>query len=455
MADKTSIVEYNRIEKVDIHGDDHHASSTDVDVTTAIGSEIDEKHDDPNTEAAAPLVPPDGGFGWVVVAGCFFAVFASYGFLNSFGVYAEYYKSSQYKSTPSAVVGLIGTLQVATLNLSAPLSGWLTEHLGFNVVIALGGLIMAIGMVITSFATHIWMQLVFQGILTGLGASMVVTLAITVPAQWFTNKRGLATGIAFAGAGFGGVAFAPILRALISSVGIEWASRISGIIVAVLVAVSSLAVRRFLPPSATRQRFFDFTQLKDMRAAMFIVYSILFYGVIFIPFFYLPLFATRNGYSASTGSTLALLANLGSAFGRILGGFVSDRIGKFNTLILSISLALLSTLVLWLPFQTIGTAATYAVLYGIASGGQITMLSVTVAQVFGVARLQSMMGLVMAFGAVGVLPGTPGAGQLLDSLGHGTNFTPLIVYFAIVLALQLIAPIYLRLSLSKKVFVKY
>ncbi|KAI8868098.1 MFS general substrate transporter, partial [Ramicandelaber brevisporus] len=245
-------------------------------------------------------------------------------------------------------------------------------------------------------------------------------LATTVPSQWFTRKRGLAIGIAYSGAGFGGAAFSPVLRTLISTVGIAWATRISGIIVGLLICLSALGIRRQSHHLAIPTRsvnMYDFGQLRDTRVVLFCAYSVLFYGNVFIPFFYLPLFATRNGHSATDGSTLVLLGTMCSGVGRILGGFVSDRIGKLNTLILSISLAFVSTLVLWLPFKAIGTAAVYSMLYGLASGSQFALLSVTVAQVFGVERHQCMMGLVMAFGAVGVLPGTPGAGLLLDGLG--------------------------------------
>ncbi|KAI8867193.1 MFS general substrate transporter [Ramicandelaber brevisporus] len=409
----------------------------------------------PEPSPAAPaIVPPDGGYGWVVVASCFFCIFAAYGFLNSFGVYAEYYKNTAYTTTPSAVITLIGVLQVAFLNLTAPVAGWLADHLHFNVVIAVGGVIMCLGMVIASFATHIWMLLVFQGAMVGIGASLVVTLSITVPAQWFTSKRGLASGIVFSGSGFGGVAFSPIIRKLMTTVGFGWTARISGIIVGVLIVIASIGIRRLFPP-APRAKLFDISRFKDIKMIMFALYSILMFGVFFIPYYYLPIFTTRHGYSASVGSMLALLTNLGTAVGRIFSGFVSDRIGNFNTLLLSILIALVSTLVLWLPFTSVGTAAAYAVIYGIASGGQITMLGVTVAQVFGIERLASYFGMIMFLGAAGVLPGTPSAGQLLDSLGHGSNFTPLIIYLAIVLALQLVPVTYLRAGFSRRPFVKF
>ncbi|KAI8873190.1 MFS general substrate transporter [Ramicandelaber brevisporus] len=418
-----------------------------LDHSSTITSEPDTK---PTEQAAPEIVPPDGGYGWVVTAAAFFAIFCSYGFLNSFGVYAEYYKNSAFPTTPSAVITLIGVLQVAFVSVTAPVSSWLADRLNFNLVIAAGGIIMCLGMVIASFASQIWMLLVFQGAMVGIGASMIVTLAVTAPSQWFTTKRGLVSGIAFAGNGFGGVAFSPIIRKLITAVGIGWAARISGILVAVIAVVSSLGIRRLFPPPP-RGKVIDVAKFKDIRMIMFGLYSIFMFAVVFIPFFYLPLFATRHGYTASAGSTLALLANLGSAVGRILSGFVSDKIGKFNTLLICIAISLISTLVLWLPFTDYGTAAAYAVIYGLSSGGQITMLGLVVAQVYGVARLASDFGLVMFMGVIGVMPGTPCAGQILDSLGHGTNFTPLIVYFAIIIALQLLPVGYLRLGLSKKV----
>ncbi|KAI8869284.1 MFS general substrate transporter [Ramicandelaber brevisporus] len=249
----------------------------------AVASDEKDKLDHASTTATTDLdtkvpdtpeiVPPDGGYGWVVTAAAFFAIFCSYGFLNSFGVYAEYYKNSAFPTTPSAVITLIGVLQVAFVSLAAPLASWLADCLNINLVVAVGGIIMCLGMVIASFASQIWMLLVFQGAMVGLGASMLVTLAITAPAQWFTTKRGLASGIAFAGNGFGGVAFSPIIRKLITAVGIGWAARISGILVAVIAVVSSLGIRRLFPPPP-RGKVIDVAKFKDIRMIMFGLYSI-------------------------------------------------------------------------------------------------------------------------------------------------------------------------------------
>ncbi|KAI8871848.1 MFS general substrate transporter, partial [Ramicandelaber brevisporus] len=158
--------------------------------------------------------------GWLVVASSFVAVFCSYGFLNSYGVYAELYKNNLYKDTPAAVIALIGTLQVAFLNATGPFASPLSSLVGgFKIVIAMGGVIMGLGMIIASFAKSIAMLIIFQGIVVGIGAGLCITLCVSVPAPWFTKRRGLAIGIVWSGSGLGGVAFAPMTRKLMSTVG--------------------------------------------------------------------------------------------------------------------------------------------------------------------------------------------------------------------------------------------
>lgn len=67
-----------------------------------------------------------------------------------------------------------------------------------------------------------------QAILYGFGAASVYFPIITLTPLHFTTHRGLALGIIMSGAGFGGLALAPILRTLISRIGVRWALRCLG-----------------------------------------------------------------------------------------------------------------------------------------------------------------------------------------------------------------------------------
>ena len=72
---------------------------------------------------------------------------------------------------------------------------------------------------IASWCNQLYLLLLFQGILAGLGQGMMVPLFMSLPSQWFYKRRGLAGGMALAGAGLGGGSTLLIVRKLLDSLG--------------------------------------------------------------------------------------------------------------------------------------------------------------------------------------------------------------------------------------------
>jgi MFS family permease len=75
--------------------------------------------------------------------------------------------------------------------------------------------------------THLYLT---QALLYGIGAAAVYFPVITLTPLHFDAHRGLALGIVLSGAGFGGLVLAPIIKTLITHVGIQCALRYLGLI---------------------------------------------------------------------------------------------------------------------------------------------------------------------------------------------------------------------------------
>lgn len=90
----------------------------------------------------------------------------------------------------------------------------------------LGTAIMALALILASFASEVWHLMLSQGVLFGVGASLVYYPAIGAPSHWFDAKRGFALGLAVSGTGLGGLALAPATQALMDGVGVAWTLRI-------------------------------------------------------------------------------------------------------------------------------------------------------------------------------------------------------------------------------------
>ena len=86
-----------------------------------------------------------------------------------------------------------------------PLSGQLLEKLGPKKQGIIGGIIVALGWILTSF-THSWPQAVLTyGVIGGIGVGLCYIGPIQVATRWFPDRKGLATGLTVAG--FGGSPF--------------------------------------------------------------------------------------------------------------------------------------------------------------------------------------------------------------------------------------------------------
>jgi MFS family permease len=91
--------------------------------------------------------------------------------------------------------------------ISAPLITILCRHFTPNLVMILGALFQGAGLIAASFASQMWHLYLSQGALVGVGVGCAYVPTVAILSQWFEGKRSLASGIAAAGSGVGGVLF--------------------------------------------------------------------------------------------------------------------------------------------------------------------------------------------------------------------------------------------------------
>jgi MFS transporter, MCT family, solute carrier family 16 (monocarboxylic acid transporters), member 10 len=70
---------------------------------------------------------------WLTVLGSVLVYYASFGIMNSFGFFQNYYTKDFLKNTPTSTIAFIGTLQMALMNSLAAISGTLCDQYGVKV----------------------------------------------------------------------------------------------------------------------------------------------------------------------------------------------------------------------------------------------------------------------------------------------------------------------------------
>lgn len=293
--------------------------------------------------------------------------------------------------------------------------------------------------------------LVFS-IIGGVGTSLLSTVAIGTIGHWFNARRGFATGLASCAGSLGGVFFNLMLSSLFTSAGFAWATRALGFLFLFLLIIANFLIRSRLPgkPISRRNLLPDPWIFKDktfavMTAALFLIEWGLFCGLS-----YLTSYALSAGIRPTLAYQLLSILNAGSFFGRWAPGLLADRIGRFNTMILMIFLCLISMFTLWLPVAvspsspaTEGLIIVFALLFGFASGSNITLGPVCAGQLCRTEDYGKYFATCFTGIGVGTLVGIPIAGEILKR--NGGSYVGLVTFGGTSYAVGLVLFVWARI----------
>lgn len=258
-------------------------------------------------------------------------------------------------------------------------------------------------------------MLVF-GILGGISASLLFTPAIAAIGHWFHERRGFATGVAVSGGAIGGVVYPLILSSLIPRIGFPWTTRVLGFLFLVLCIIACLLIRSRLPPDDNANAKPDFRIFRDPAFAITVAAIWFVEWALFIPLAYITSYALYQGFDESYSYLVLSILNIGSIFGRFLPGFYADKFGRYNTMILTTVLATVSVLAIWLPFgHTRAGLVVFAVVFGFASGSNISLTPVCVGQLCRTENYGRYYATCYTVVSVGCLTGIPIVGAIVRS----------------------------------------
>jgi MFS family permease len=156
----------------------------------------------------------------LIVLSCLTLTFTGCGFNFAFGVYQDLYETlgGTFKDATPGEIDFIGTLAASLMTIGAPFASSWTETYGPRPVTVLGDVLFAVASISALFGTRLWHFQLSQGLLQGCAACLAYIPAVTVSPSFFNARKGLAMGIILSGTGLGGMAWAPILRYLITAI---------------------------------------------------------------------------------------------------------------------------------------------------------------------------------------------------------------------------------------------
>lgn len=208
---------------------------------------------------------PEGGLkAWLVVFGAFTNLICTFGMMSSVGVFQSYWETHQLSTFTSSTVGWIPSVFVF-LNLMLGIQiGPMFDRYGPRWLILIGSIVYIVSFFILAECEEYYQFMLCMSILGGSSSSFISTPTMASISHWFCRRRGLATGIAMAGASIGGIVFPIILRHTLDQLGWAWALRIMGFIFVVLLSIGNLCVKGRLP-AKVRKGTIDMKCFSDSR----------------------------------------------------------------------------------------------------------------------------------------------------------------------------------------------
>jgi MFS transporter, OFA family, oxalate/formate antiporter len=355
------------------------------------------------------------------------------------------------------------SLFVALETWLTPIEGWLADRLGPKPIVAIGGVLVALGWIINSLAGSL--ALLYLGaVISGTGAGAVYATNVGSAVKWFPDRRGLAVGLTAAGFGAGAALTVIPIRAVIASGGYSaaffWFGLGQGAVVFILAWFLRHPSAADHLPSAPVGRV---AQTTDSYSPSQMLVTPVFW-VLYVMFILVAasgLMATaqvaliaRDYHVANTviiagASTLTvalLVDNVANGAARPLFGWVSDRIGRENTMAIAFGLGGVSYWLLGIAGTSPWAFVVFAGLIFLTWGEIFSLFPSTCTDSFGPKFATANLSLLYtAKGASAFL--VPLANVLKGATGswHSVFIVTAIMNFVVVvLALALLKPLRVR-----------
>jgi MFS transporter, OFA family, oxalate/formate antiporter len=318
----------------------------------------------------------------------------------------------------------------------SPLQAYLVDRFGPRLLISVGALMSGGGWILSAYASNVWALYFTYGVICGFGTGIIYVGVIGLMVRWFPDRRGLATGLAAAGYGFGAIFTSFPVDSMIKSAGYAHTLVVWGLIQGIIGIVAAQGLRTppdgWNPPGyspaaasiAQAKRSYSPAEMLQNPVfwLLFIMMSMMSTSGLMVVSNVGPFAHEYNVAQALVLGMAALplsltLSRLTNGLTRPFFGWVSDYIGRESTMALAFSLECAAILVL---FAFIDQPALFVVLTGLVffGWGEIfSLFPATLTDTFGPKYAATNYGFLYIAQGVGSILGGPAAAYLHQRTG--------------------------------------
>jgi MFS family permease len=366
-------------------------------------------------------------YGWVIVAACTVMLAVTYGLIYSYSVFFK--PLGDYFNWDRATLSSIYSISFIVRGAVSIAIGWLADKYGPGKIMAFCGLMLGLGMALSSRVNSLWQFYITYGFIGAIGFSGTFGIGTAMVSRWFREKRGLALGIVSTGSGLGTLFVVPAVERLINASSWSHAFFVCGLAGGITMVIASLFLRN--APATNRlpagnvnisNKTSETTlkeAVKDTRMILFMGSVLLFFFSIQIVMVHLVTFATDTGITALTAATFVSVIGAVSIAGRLATGAATDKTGIYNTLIFT-RIFLVAAFAVLLFARPVWSFYVFAAIFGFPYGGEIPQIPLFIGKYWGTKSMAMLVGLNTFVITVGGALGSWGAGLIYD---HTQSYT--------------------------------
>jgi OFA family oxalate/formate antiporter-like MFS transporter len=397
---------------------------------------------------------------WFIVAAALLLQF-SIGAVYAWSIFSKALQAAPAFELSKLQASLPFEVTIGMIFIGTYVGGRIQDRRGPRIVALTGGAIYALGVLIASFAgsrDELWLLVLGYGVISGFGLGVAYIVPIAMLQKWFPDKRGLITGLAVGGFGFGAVLTSPIAQRLIDANAAVPTRAFLPLGIAYL--VMSLIGASFFrnPPAgyvvpgytpATSGRVVDsgkdYNQGEALRTPQwYLLTAILTLNVTAGIALISQAAASATdiaGYSATGAATVVGILAVFNGAGRVVWAAASDYTGRMPAFAAMLGLSGLCLLLLPHAGNAILFFALAAIVY-LCYGGGFGTMPATAGDYFGVKNAGAIYGLMIIGWSLGGVIGPLIASALIGAdKGYGLAYTTLGIIALAALVLPFITKI--------------
>jgi MFS family permease len=342
-----------------------------------------------DTKLAGKLIASPAHYKYLTVTIAFLILTIVYSIYYSFGVFFKPVLDELGWSR--AVTSGAFSLSWVVQGVFGVFMGWLNDKIGPRVVLSISGLLIGVGLLLTSQIYEVWQYYLYYGIIIGIGLSGVVGPLLSTVAKWFTKGRSVMVGIAATGVGVGIIIGPMAVNNLISKYNWRISYLILGSILLVLVVLISQWLKQprlgsdMNKSADLKKEDYGLTFKEAVVTRQFwlvvVVFICLAFGV-YTNMVHLVPHITDLGFSSGIAASAMAVMGIINVPGCTLLGGSADRIGVKR--VYALGLFLIAGCYFWLTtIHDVPQLFAYVCVLGFATGGCCASQSIVISSLFG------------------------------------------------------------------------